>query len=289
VTAIARGRADWLWAQVPAAQYQRLELQDPAQLHSNPQFAVDFAPFNTHLAPFNDLRVRQALNYAINRREIAQLYGGPQFATPTCQVIAPGLPGYGRYCPYTLHPRRGAGWSAPNLARARQLVAESGTRGERVEVWGSPDEGFVPPATAAYIAGVLRSLGYRVRLRMVPVATITSQMWRRMQVSVDGNWLANYPDPSSYLPEFFGCGGANSNGYYCNPALDRQMRQAELLELSDPPRARAIWESVDRQLTNDAIWLPTVTTRDVELTSRRLRNYQYNPVWGFLADQSWLR
>jgi hypothetical protein len=37
-----------------------------------------------------------------------------------------------------------------------------------------------------------------------------------------------------------------------------------------------------------AIWVPTVTARDVELTSRRLRNYQYNPVWGFLADQSWL-
>jgi hypothetical protein len=32
-----------------------------------------------------------------------------------------------------------------------------------------------------------------------------------------------------------------------------------------------------------------VTLRDVELTSRRLRNYQYNPVWDFLADQSWVR
>jgi hypothetical protein len=31
-----------------------------------------------------------------------------------------------------------------------------------------------------------------------------------------------------------------------------------------------------------------MSLRDVELTSRRLRNYQYNPVWGFLADQSWV-
>jgi peptide/nickel transport system substrate-binding protein len=82
VTAVEQGRADWFYGQVPAAQYQQLELQDPAQLHSNPQFAVEFLALNTHLAPFNDVRVRQALNYAINRSEIVQLYGGPSFATP---------------------------------------------------------------------------------------------------------------------------------------------------------------------------------------------------------------
>jgi YVTN family beta-propeller protein len=288
VTAVEHGRADWIYGQVPAAQYRQLELQDPAQLHSNPQFAVEFVPLNPHLAPFNDLRVRQALNYAINRRTIAQLYGGPSFATPTCQVIAPGLPGYRLYCPYTLDPRPGGAWSAPDMTRARQLVAQSGTLGERVDVWGSPNEGFIPPTTAAYIASVLSALGYRVRLHLIPFASITEAMDKRFQLSVEGDWLANYPDPSSYLPSFFGCGGGTSNGYYCNPALDREMQQAELAELNDPANAAAAWASIDRQLTNDAIWVPTVTLRDVELTSRRLHNYQYNPVWGFLADQSWL-
>ena len=46
------------------------QLQHPAQLHSSPQSAVEFAPLNTHLAPFNDVRVRQALNYAIDRAKI---------------------------------------------------------------------------------------------------------------------------------------------------------------------------------------------------------------------------
>lgn len=174
------------------------------------------------------------------------------------------------------------------MARARQLVTQSGTLGERIEVWGSPDEGFIP-ATTAYIAGVLRALDYRVHVHLVPLATITEAMWKRMQVSVDGDWVADYPDTSSYLLQFLGCGGGNSNGYYCNPALDRKMQQAGLLELTDPPRARTIWESADRQLTDDAIWAPTLTFRNVELTSSRLRNYQYNPVWGFLPDQSWLR
>jgi YVTN family beta-propeller protein len=289
VTAIEQGRADWLFGQIPAAQYDQLKLQNPAQLHSNPEFAVDFVPLNTHLAPFNDVRVRQALNYAIDRAKIARLYGGPTFATPTCQLIAPRLPGYRRYCPYTLHPSTDGAWSAPDMERARRLVAQSGTLGERIDVWGEPDQGFVPPTTPAYVAGVLRALGYRVHLHLVPSATLTEAMHQRFQLSVDGDWVAAYPYSSSYLPGFVSCVGGTSNGYYCNPSLDREMQKAGLLELGDPRKASALWASIDRQLTDDAVWVPTVTLRDVEVTSGHLRNYQYNPVWGFLADQSWLR
>ncbi len=289
VADIDQGRADWLWGQVPAAQYNAIELQDPALLHVDPQFSVEFAAINTHRPPFNDPRVRQALNYAINRATIVQQYGGPVFASPICQPIAPGLPGYRRYCPYTLHPNRDGTWTAPDLARARRLIAESGTRGERIDIWGSPDEGFIPRSTPGYVAGVLRELGYRVHLHLVPLATVTAALNRSIQISVIGDWTANYPDPASYIPPFFACDGGNSNGYYCNPQLDHEMDQAELLETSNPAKARATWDTVDRQLTNNAVWLPTVTFRQVELTSPRLRNYEYNPVWGFLADQAWLR
>jgi hypothetical protein len=67
------------------------------------------------------------------------------------------------------------------------------------------------------------------------------------------------------------------------------MRDAELLELTDPPAADALWERVDRQLTNNAEWVTTVDNREVELTSSHLHNYEYNPVWGFLADQTWVK
>jgi ABC-type transport system substrate-binding protein len=114
-------------------------------------------------------------------------------------------------------------------------------------------------------------------------------MHRSAQVTADGDWVAAYPYPSSYVPSFVSCDGGTSNGYYCNPSLDREMREAGLLELGDPSKASALWQSIDRQLTNEAVWVPTVTQRDIEITSSRLRNYQYNPVWGFLADQAWLR
>ncbi|MBV9800474.1 MAG: hypothetical protein JO039_20655, partial [Solirubrobacterales bacterium] len=288
VTAIERGRADWLFGEPPFAQFHQLELQYPSLLHNNPQWTVNFLPLNTHLAPFNDLRVRQALNYAINRATLVNFYGGPSFAIPTCQTIVPGIPGYRRYCPYTLHPRADGAWRAPDMARARRLVKQSGTIGERVVLVGGGQFGYIPPATTGYIAGVLRSLGYRVEVRPIPFASITLAMDRRFQISNYGAWIPNYPDPSSYVPAFFSCHGSNSNDYYCNPTIDREMRHAELLEPTHPSQATAIWQTVDRQLTDAAEWVPTVATREVEITSRRLHNYEYSPVWGFLADQAWL-
>jgi DNA-binding SARP family transcriptional activator len=287
VTAIEQGRADWLEGSPAYAQYHQLELQDPGQLHNNPQWAGAFLPLNIHNPPFNDLRVRQALSYAINRAKLAQSYGGPALASPSCQAIVPGIPGYRRYCPYTLHPLANGTWSAPDMARARQLVAQSKTIGERIDLIHTPNA-FTPTATSGYIAGVLRALGYRVRVSVIPYASITPAMWNSFQIQAAGNWIPAYPDPSSYVPAFFSCRGSNSNDYYCNPAIDREMRHAELLELTDPPAADALWERVDRQLTNNAEWVTIVASREVEITSARLHNYEYNPVWGFLADQAWV-
>lgn len=92
----------------------------------------------------------------------------------------------------------------------------------------------------------------------------------------------------SQKPQFFGCGGGTSNGYFCQPPLDRMMAAASQLESHHHEAAMSAWASVDRELTDQAPWVPTVNERVVDVVSSRLRNYRYNLVWGFLVDQSWL-
>jgi ABC-type transport system substrate-binding protein/DNA-binding SARP family transcriptional activator len=288
VNAVTSGHADWFFGLLPRDRYRRLAIRAPAQLHVSPMFAVDFVPLNTHRAPFDDVRVRRALNDAIDRRRIVRMYGGPEFATATCQPLTPGLPGYRRYCPFGRPSPAGAALR-PDLARARKLVRESGTRGERIELWGSSDESYMPRGLPEYVAGVLRSLGYRVRVQIAPQASISESRRRRLQLSVDGDWLAEYPDPASYLPSFFGCHGETSNGYFCAPALDREMARASALRAAHPRRSAALWTAVDHRLTRAAPWVPTVNEREVDLVSRRLHDYAFNPVWGFMPDQSWVR
>jgi len=67
------------------------------------------------------------------------------------------------------------------------------------------------------------------------------------------------------------------------------MPQAGLLELITPAKASALWAAIDRQITDAAPWVTYATERDVDLVSKRLHNYEFNPVWGILVDQAWLR
>lgn len=290
VDAVERGRADWMLGLIPPAQLRRLQLIHPAQLHINPQFTVEFAPLNSKRPPFDDVRVRRAVNDAIDRARIVRMYGGSAVATPLCQPLPPGFPGYSRYCPYTADQGRPDGaWRAPDLAAARRLVAASGTRGARIDVWGTTDSIAVPRELPAYFAHVLRSLGYRTRLHLVPSSELTAAFRRRIQISIDGDWAPDYPAPSAYLPGFFGCDGGFSNGYVCNPALDREMRLATALQLKDPRRAARLWSRVDHEIADGGYWVPTVSLRSPEIVSKRLRNYQFSPVWGFIGAQAWVR
>jgi ABC-type transport system substrate-binding protein len=172
--AVESGKGDWVYGLLTPARLPAIKLAYPAQVHTNPSLIFDFIPLNTHAPPFDDVRVRRALNYAIDRERIARMYG-EGVATPFCQAILAGLPGHRPYCPYR-----------HRLAKARALVAASGTRGQRIEVWGTTDQVGIPRQLPAYVASVLRSLDYRVRLHLVPIARLTPSLRRRIQLSVDG-------------------------------------------------------------------------------------------------------
>ena len=103
------------------------------QVHVNTLTAFWYAPMNTNLAPFDNVKARQAVNYAIDRNAAVKIFGGPRLAAPSCQVLPPGLP---RHMSTTARTRRTRArkWSAPDIEKAKQLVEESGTTGQKVAV-----------------------------------------------------------------------------------------------------------------------------------------------------------
>jgi YVTN family beta-propeller protein len=280
--AVQQGRADWLFETIPSKVRAEIEVHEPGRLHVNPVMGTEFLQIDTRASPFNDARVRQALNYAVDRNRVVRLYGGPLLATPTCQVLPPGLPGYRRYCPYTAHPARAGKWTGPDLSRARELVAASGTSGARLTVWAE-SAGF-HSSLPLYIAGVLRTLGYKAKVRQG-----TSSFARAMAQIRPVTWFGGELGPAEFLQDWFACDGGQGQGWFCDPQLDRLMSRAFSLEATDARRAAADWADVDRKAVDAAGWVPLVTPREVEFVSSRVHNYQFNPLWGLLADQVWLR
>jgi YVTN family beta-propeller protein len=292
---VVDGKADVLRLAEPftRSQLSRIELQHASQIHSDPRWNLQGLFLNTRVPPFNHLDARKAINLAVDRAAATSAWGGPNVAEPTCQLLPPNFPSYRPYCPYTVGSTKSGTWTAPDLAKAKALVAHSGTRGMKVTVWAwSEAKGFNQVAVK-----VLRSLGYRVAVKPV----VGDRYWgaagdsrNRAQIGFDG-WAFGYPDPASFLshfscPAFLPGNPDNLNGTeFCDPGIDRLMRRAQAEELSDPTGARALWQQVDRELTDASPWVPLMVTKDVNFLSKRVGNYQYSPQNGILIDQLWVR
>jgi YVTN family beta-propeller protein len=275
VRAVARGQADATTlgtAQGGATDLAALRARYGSRLHSNPTAGQISIYLNVRTPPFDDVRVRRALNLAVDRSAVVRASGGPEWSIPTCQVLPPNFPGYRPYCPYER-----------DLDEARRLVAESGTRGASVTIM--THESAVP--TTAPIVSALRALGYRARMDVVSYDAFLHRLGRRDVPASWWGWVADYPSPATWIPPQYGCAG-NQSGF-CDRTVERQIAKALALLARDPSAANAIWARVDRMLTDRAAFVHLLVLQLPYFVSERVGNYQYHPVHELLLDQFWVR
>lgn len=285
--AVEEGRADYSTDPIPAGMFATFRARFPAQLHPATIPTTAFYPFNTRLAPFDDVRVRRALNLAIDRRVMVHLYGGSAQATPTCQLLPPGVPGYHPDCPYTRVPGPSGKWTAPDLAEARRLVAASGTRGAIVRI---ADGSSGNPGADHYIAHVLRQLGYRASVLSAQDSYFDRhpEIFKRVQM----HQVAWGDTPYSYFATWFSCGGQFrqfNKGWSCDRRLMSEDRRAQSLVEANPRGANIAWARIDRQIVSRAALLPVVDFKGIDFVSSRVRGYQFHPYSGIIADRLWLQ
>jgi peptide/nickel transport system substrate-binding protein len=283
VADVRAGRADWVEpGLIPISkQFHELRRHHADQLHTAGRPSTIWFFMNTRRAPFDRLGVRRAVNLAIDRRDVAATYDAGS-ARPTCQILAPELPGYVRYCPFG---------TEPDLARARRLVRESGTEGMRVTVHdGKPL--FTP--ISHVLVRTLRRLGYRTSTRTRPWGKHFEELAKPRTSAQIGAfaWFADYPAPSNFIEGLFTCAGIDQGlnpSQFCDPTAERLVRQARRLQPTQPREAAAIWSRIDRRVVDQAPAVPLVNLVETDLVSARAGNWRYHPVWGALLDQLWVR
>jgi peptide/nickel transport system substrate-binding protein len=213
------------------------------------------------------------------------MYGGRLTATPTCQLLPPGLPRYRPYCPYTRRPGADGPWRAPGLARARALVAASGTRGERISAYGFPGGGPACTTVMRYAARVLRELGYRAEAHIVPQGSYFKTNWSAAQMACIG---AEDFQPADFFG-IFGCSSPSDNHWFCDRRLDAEVQRGRMFEGTDPRAASALFTKLDREVTDRAIFLPLVNPHFYDFVSARVKNYVDDPQFGLFVDRASLR
>jgi YVTN family beta-propeller protein len=292
-SAVIAGRGDLAFLE--SNELQSLAIRYPARVYSGLKNGTQYASLNTRQPPFTNLKARQAVNYAIDRARIIQLYRfASGQATVTCQMLPSDFPGHQGYCPYTAGAGDGA-WHGPDMDKARRLARESGTMNMPVTVWSQDDR--PGKAAGSYLVGLLNDLGYRARLHAVSSDQFSTDIYNprlKIQVNIMWGWGADYPAPSTFFGPLLSCQSADELGTwntagFCDPHVDALASQAQAAQLTDPAAARRLWAQADRIVTDQAPYVPVLNSGTAGFVSSRVRNYQESPVYGFLVDQMWVR
>ncbi|MCQ8781050.1 ABC transporter substrate-binding protein [Mangrovibrevibacter kandeliae] len=230
------------------------------------QLHTGYVTMNVKMAPFDDVRVRQAVNMAINKARIVQIINNR--AVPANQPLPPAMPGYDKsYEGYAYDPEK-----------AKALLAEAGHPD------GFETELFVAnvdpqPRIAQAIQQDLAAIGIKASIQSLAQANVIAAGGAEDQAPMIWSggmaWIADFPDPSNFYGPILGCAGAVPGGWnwswYCNADMDKRAAAADAMV--DPAKAdeRAkVWGGIFTDIMKDAPWAPVFNEQRFTLHSARM-------------------
>ena len=238
-----------------------LERRDPLHrdLVTGVSLSTTFVGFNTRVPPFDDPKVRQAFNHAIDKERINR---APSFLT-TGSILPPGMPGHAP----------GLEGLAYDPDRARQLLAASRYRSAAGLGPVSITSASLSDTTKGLVQMWKDELGVDVTIERGGMYVEDFQRGRR-QMFIMG-WGADYPDPENFLDVLFHSDCQNIYGKYSNPTVDRLLERAR--EDQDAARRLRTYQEVERLIVEDAPWVPLRHTKQHVLVKPYVKNYRLHP------------
>ena len=248
VTAVQQNQVDFMvdppaadrLAEVKAKYSDRFRLEESINTY--------YFFMNTSKAPFNDLKVRQAINYAIDPEALNRVFGGRLH--PTQQILPPGMPGYEEF---TLYP-------GPDMQKAKALIAEANPSDRDVTVWtdDEPDRKRI----GEYYQDVLTQLGFNATLKVIAGDVYWATIGNQSTPDVDtgfADWFQDFPHPDDFFrPLLNGASILPTNGNNFSraniPELDKKMNELATQQMSDDLKKQ--YAALDRAYMEQAIWAP---------------------------------
>jgi peptide/nickel transport system substrate-binding protein/oligopeptide transport system substrate-binding protein len=264
---LKNNEVDVLGDSIPAANYiaEKENSDNEGLIIEGGQLQTGYVTLNVKIKPLNNVKVRQAVNHAIDKARIVQILNGR--ADAANQPLPPSMPGYDT----------GYKGFAYDVAKAKALLAEAGlANGFSTELWTSNTD--PNPRIAQSIQEDLAKVGIKASIKSLAQANVIEAggSGKAPMVWSGGMaWIADFPDASNFWGPILGCGGAVPGGWnwsqYCNKTLDADAVKADAM--TDPAKAaerQKLWGSVFTRAMDEAPWVPIFNEKRITMKSSRL-------------------
>ena len=270
---VEAGRFEWMENMPPPDLYGQVkEKYEGTQFREEPTESTYFFWMNTTEAPFDDVRVRQAVNYAVNPEALERIYAGTLVATQ--QILPPGMPGYEKY---ELYPF--------DVAKAKQMIEEADPADREITVW--TDDEDTQEEAGAYYAEVLKEIGFDAKLQVLNADNYFSVIGNASTPDLDtgwASWFQDYPHPNDFFQPMLSEESIfpTNTSNLARIAVPRLSKKID--ELAEKPldaQVEAEYAELDREFMELAPWAPYGTSTFPTFVSSAidLDEVVYNPTF----------
>lgn len=280
---LRNGEVDVL-SDVAPEQVSVIKQDSTLQLLTQPGLAVLGVALPVDHKPFDDKRVRQALNYAVDKENLNK-YLFSNLADPMkapAPVVEWGTSN-------SLTPFK------QDIAKAKQLLSEAGyANGLNLTMWVYNTTRGYNPAGGSKLGTALQAdfqkVGVNATLQQLEWTAYLSKVRNRAlsDMALTG-WSGDNGDPDDFLSPLYGTSGipAGNQSHYSNPAVDQLLAQARGVQ--DRAKRTQIYQQVQKTVWDDAPWVWLNTVEQVRATTKKVNGLALNPTeMYFDMHQVWL-
>jgi peptide/nickel transport system substrate-binding protein len=274
VNDIEQGKYDYMENPPPADRYTEVkEKFEGTQFRVEPTISTYYFWMNTKRPPFDDVKVRQAVNYAVDSAALERVYSGQIKGTQ--QILPPGMPGYEKF---ELYPH--------DMEKAKELLKEANPSDMDITVWTDTES---PNNEAGeYYEGVLKELGFNTKLKILNADNYFTVIGNQSTPDLDtgwSDWFQDYPHPNDFFQPLLAGESIlqTNNGNFANiddPELNKEI--AKLGEEQLGPEQEDSYKEVDKKFMELAPWAPygTRTLSTFVSDAINLESVIYSPTFG---------
>jgi peptide/nickel transport system substrate-binding protein len=274
VNDIEQGKYDWMQNPPPAARYTEVkEKFEGSQFRIQPTISTYYFWMNTTQPPFDDVKVRQAVNYAIDSAALERVYSGQIKGTQ--QILPPGMPGYKQF---ELYPH--------DMEKAKEMLKEANPSDMDITVWTDTES---PNNEAGeYYEDVLKGLGFNTKLKIINADNYFTVIGNQSTPNLDtgwSDWFQDYPHPNDFFQPLLAGESIlqTNNGNFANysdPAVNKEIAKLGEEQLGSGQEQQ--YEELDKKIMEQAPWAPygTRTLSTFVASNVNVENIIYSPTFG---------